>query len=192
MMLVWSRVATAEPFVDAVHAGFGNHSVAMPFGHLGRFAPFYPAAEIGAEHVWIHRGVFDLAQSAGVGGWHHEVMGTAATLGTDLAARVTTGPGVLAEGSLGLGLSHTWRARPIVAWDEDRATYVPASDPGLTAMMGTFGVAVGYDFGRVTDVPLAVALDYEWIAQTPYMPGIAVGPQGILSLTFRWSLGGAA
>jgi hypothetical protein len=58
--------------------------------------------------------------------------------------------------------------------------------------MGTFGVAVGYDFGRVTEVPLAVALDYEWIAQTPYMPGIAVGPQGILSLTFRWSLGGAA
>jgi hypothetical protein len=191
-VVVWVGAANAEPFVDAVQVGFGNHSVAMPFGQLGRFVPFYPAVEVGAEHLWVDQGVFDLAHAASVGVWHHDFMGTSATVGTDLAARFTASKGPLAQASLGLGYSHAWRARPVLKWDDDEGTYLPAPDRGRPGFFGGLGLAAGFDFGRVTDVPLAVCLDYAWFVQTPYMPGIDVGPQGILSLTFRWTFGGAA
>jgi hypothetical protein len=192
VLVVCGGQAWAEPFVDAVQLGIGNHSVAMPFGQLGRFSPFYPAFELGAEHRWVSRGVFDLAHAASVGSWHHRYMGTSATLGTDLAARFTAPQGPLAQASLGAGLTYSWRSRPVVAWDEAQETYVPSGDPGRAGFMAALGLAVGYDFGRVTDAPLAVSIDYVWLAQTPYLPGIDVGPQGILSLTVRWSFGEGA
>ena len=60
-------------FVDAAQVEFGNMSLALPFGQLTRFDPYYPAAFVGAEHRWSDRRVVDVAQVGRFGGFHHAV-----------------------------------------------------------------------------------------------------------------------
>ncbi len=184
--------ALADPFLDAVVLDVGDHAVALPFGHLPVQGPLGPALDAGVEHRWVEGGAFALAQDARLGAFDHVLFGTSATLGTDLLARVTLPAGPTAEAGLGVGGSYAWRAREVLAWDEEAGTYAPAADPGRPGLTAGFVLGLGYDLGEVTAAPLAVQLRYQWFVQGPFLPALPLGPQGILSVGLRWTVGGAA
>ena len=177
--------------VDAVGLDLANHSIAMPFDHLGRLTPIHPALFVRAEHRWLGGEWLGLHQDVHAGGFH-DFFGTSAMLGTDLLGRVTAPFGLTGEAGIGLGVSHTFRARQVLAWDEEEATYAPATDLGRPGITGGFGLGLGYDFGRLTRTPVTVLISYDWFGQSPWLPAIPVGPQGAFGIGLRWALGGAA
>ena len=179
-------------FVDAAVLDVGDHAVALPFGHLPVQGPLGPAVDAGIEHRWVDGGAFVLAQDARIGAFDHVLFGTSATLGTDLLARVTLPQGPTAEAGLGVGGSYGWRAREVLAWDETAATYTPAADLGRPGFTTGFVLGAGYDLGEVTTAPVALQLRYQWFVQTPFLPALPLGPQGILSVGLRWTFGGVS
>lgn len=183
MIFAAALAAEAAPFVRAVELDVGQHSIAMPFSHLGRVSPFDPAVSVAAEHPWVRAGAFTLAQQARVGFAAHSFLGHTALVGTDLLARVTLPAGPMAELGLGVAATDEWGARPVL--DRDGESYVPEADRGsLGAAVGA-QLGLGFAVGRVT--PL---VQYRWYAQTPFLPALPVGPHSTLSLGVRWSFGG--
>lgn len=178
--------------VDAVAVEVGNHSVAMPFGQLGRVSPIYPSVALSAEHRWVDRGVFDLAQDLRLGVRRHGVFGTSAVLGIDLIARFTASAGPTAEVGVGVGAADHWRAREVLAWDEEAGTWTPAPDRGRLGASFGFGLGVGVDLSRFTDAPVTALVAYRWSLDTGFLPALPLGPHGTLGFALRWSFGGAA
>jgi hypothetical protein len=176
--------------VDAVEVDVANHSVAMPFDHLGRTTPLHPALFVRAEHHWLGGRVLGLHQDLHLGGFHDPLMGTSAMFGTDLTGRATASFGLMGEASLGLGVSHSFRARPVLKWNDEDKTYAPATDFGRPGITGGFGLGLGYDFRRLTRTPMTLLVTYDWFGQSPWLPAIPVGPQGALGVGIRWTLGG--
>lgn len=182
--------AAGGPLVDAIEADVGNHSVAMPFGHLARTGPLHPAGGLAAEHVWAGGEVLTLAQQVRIGGVRQGFLGTSATLGTAVLARVTAPVGPVAELGLGLGALSTWPVRERLTWDEQQGSYRPGSHPAQLGLSFGFDLGLGFDLSRVSALPLTPMLRYRWFAQSPFLPGLPLGPQGIVSLGLRWTLGG--
>jgi hypothetical protein len=165
----------------------GNHSVAFPFGHMSRLTPLHPAVAVTTEHVWLEHGALQLAQQARLGVIRQGFLGTSVVLGTDLWARLYHPRGPGAELGLGLGASDSWRARQGLDWDEDAGTYTPSADTGRLGLVAGVWLGLGWKLGPVTP-----ALQYRWFVQSPFLPGIPLGPQGILGVAVRCELGGGA
>ena len=177
-------------FVDAAQVEVGNMSLALPFGQLTRFDPYYPAAFVGAEHRWLDKRVVDVAQVARFGGFRHGLFGTSMMLGTDTMVRATTGFGLAPEGGLGITVSDQWRAREVLRWDDDDGTYAPSNDPGTLGVTLGFTIGLGLDLSELSGPPLTPYLAYRWFVQTPFLPALAVGPQGCTNIGIRWAFGG--
>lgn len=185
-MIPWLALALAGP-VDTLELSVGDHSVAPPFGNIWPRGAVRPTVLAGVGHLWVDTPAFDLVPAARGGIFVHPHAGSGWRLGPELAARVTAPFGPFLDTNVGIGVAHTMHGMGLRPTDD--GGYEPARDPGrLGATLG-FGLGTGFDLTRVSDVPLAVVVDYRWYGLVGWLPAVGVGPMADLTVGVRWFVG---
>jgi hypothetical protein len=69
---------------------------------------------------------------------------------------------------------------------------VHSNDPGRLGVTLGFSLGLGLDLAEIDGPPLTPYIAYRWFVQTPFLPALAVGPQGCTNIGIRWAFGGGA
>ena len=168
-----------------------NHSIALPFGKPFRMDPLYPGATAGTEYVYKQGDWGQIHQTGNLGFFANSIVGTGIFLQSDFGYRYTAKFGLFSEASVGAGYIHQFIPRQTFELDEN-GQFVEVVDYGRPGATLGFSAALGFDLGKVLDLggSLAPFIRYQWFAQIPYLPDLAVGPQSLLHAGIRFSFWG--
>lgn len=162
-----------------------NHSWAFPLMSVARISPLYPGMFLGSEHLYLEGKRSSLGQTATIGGFLNQATGSALLAHTDLMYRYSTGFGLEAGASFGIGYMHAFHSRPTYRLN-DNNVYEATPNRGKPSALVSLSISTGFDLEKSTGLPIVPFLKYQWMASTPYTDIIPIRPHGLLHLGVRF------
>ncbi|MFT5820162.1 MAG: hypothetical protein ACI8ZM_001396 [Crocinitomix sp.] len=164
----------------------GNHSWAFPFNQVFRVAPFYPSVSAETEFYYVHKPVFQLYQTAQIGGFINRSSGSAIFFNTNIGMRYTFGMGLNTDLSLGLGYFNGYYPKTTYELTA-QGTYAPSKIKSIGASSANISLSIGYDFSKKYGKEFTLFTRYQWIGSTSYWSLIGIRPNGLLKIGVRFN-----
>jgi len=180
----------AEGRTVALRADAFTEGAAIPFTRLTG-SGFNPGAALGLEWRWLEREILTVYQTGYATGFLHGTVERGLLVGTEVGLRATARFGLAVELGVGAAYMHAFSASPVYRKDESGG-YVQVRDWGRPRFSPTTALGIGFDFSRVSSLPLAVFVQYGSFSEIPYsrtqfpvLPHVTLGMS--VRHTLRWS-----
>lgn len=169
-----------------LEVSFINHAVTMPFDGIV-LNPLHPGFSLGTEFVYSEGRVGRIFQSLHLGYYHNKYNARAFFLETEAGYRFTTGFGLFADLSLGLGYLHSFHPREIFEMNS-RGEYEHVRDGGKGALIVMTSLGAGYDLSRKFGWPVSLFFRFQPYIQTPCNLETSILPQSWVHFGIRIQL----
>ncbi|MBX2985243.1 MAG: hypothetical protein LC109_04115 [Bacteroidia bacterium] len=165
---------------------FNNGTMLPGSGYAGVFSKtIHPGISIGSSYLYSKGKRSELFQTLKLGYLYHQFSQNAIQLYSELGYQYNIHSGLYAQSLLGIGYLHSFVN--LQQFKFDNGEYKETGKWGRPQFMGSFSLALGYDFQQSKKLPLDVFLQYQFWLQAPFVNKyVPVLPNSALHLGVRF------